>query len=97
VRSKRKKLPAGITPLSNIEGVPSAAFRVHPVRSTALAVLLYSSIHSSLYDVVVPIQAISLTTTSRCKACGVTGAARTGRAATTRTSRPKPNTNTAAM
>jgi hypothetical protein len=65
VRSRRKLPPAGIVSPSVMEGVSSAAFRVQPVRSMALLVSLYSSIHSSLAEVVVPIQATSLTITLR--------------------------------
>lgn len=40
-------------PFSDMEGVPSAAFRLQPVRSIELLVLLYSSIHSSLEEMMV--------------------------------------------
>jgi hypothetical protein len=46
-------------------GVPSAEASVHPFRLTGPAVLLKSSIHSSLALASVPIQAISLRTTWR--------------------------------
>src|SRR5262245_36328168 len=41
-------------------GVPSAAFKIHPTKLTALVQGLYSSIHSSSVDAAVPIQATSL-------------------------------------
>jgi hypothetical protein len=51
-------------PLRKIEGVPSLAVSVHPVKSTGKVVVFLISIHSSFAEAEVPIQASSLITTS---------------------------------
>lgn len=64
MRSNKKYPNAGITPLKPMFGVPSSACKVHPVRSIAAFVLLYSSSHSPFALAVVPDHATSLMTTS---------------------------------
>jgi hypothetical protein len=51
-------------PFREIEGIPSLALSVHPVKSTGKAVVFFISNHSSFAEAVVPIQPISLITTS---------------------------------
>src|SRR3989344_8430892 len=46
-----------------ISGVPSSAFKVQPARLISKFSVLYSSIHSSFAEAIVPAQAISLITT----------------------------------
>jgi len=64
VRSSMKKSPLVSDPDRITSGLPSVAVSDHPSRETASGPVFWISIHSAFEETVVPIQAISETTTS---------------------------------